>query len=213
MDDLILSLFVCLTIPIAMSMLVLEGRSRNLVLFMVFGMFMCLFASQVNGFIQGITYLDTYTMTTSVTPIVEEILKFIPIIVFYLLFKPKQQYLLECALMVGIGFSLLENGFILLNSTEVTFAMAFCRGLGSAMLHVVTTVCVALGLSIFGIKKKTIITGTYATLLAVMVFHGIYNMFVQSSTLIYFGVILPVIVFVSIAIYGAKNKKNFEKAK
>lgn len=207
MDDLIMSLFVCLTIPVAMSMLVLKDRSRHLIFFMIFGMFMCLFASQVNGLIQELTYLDIYTMTTSVTPIVEEILKFIPIIVFYLLFKPERQYLLECALMVGIGFSLLENGFILLNSTQVTFAMALCRGLGSAMLHIVTTVCVALGLSIFGIKKKTIITGTYATLLVVMVFHGIYNMFVQSSTLMYFGVILPAIVFISIAVYWQTYKK------
>ena len=208
MDNLILCLFVCLVIPIGMSGLVLENKSRSLVLFMVFGMFMCLFAGQVNGLLQELTGIGTYELTTSVTPVVEEILKGIPILAFYFLVKPNRQYMLECAIMVGIGFSLIENGYILLSNAEsITFAMALFRGLGSAMLHVVTTMSLGFGISLFGIRKKTLFTGTYAILLATMVFHGIYNMLVQSSELLYFGIAMPTVIFAAFVIYGERRKR------
>ena len=209
MDDVILCLFVCLVIPIGMSMLILKDRSRYLVLFMIFGMFMCLFAGQVNSLIQSLTRLDTYTMTTSMTPVVEEILKGIPILALYFIFKPERQFMLECSIMVGIGFSLLENGFILLsNAGGITFVMALFRGLGSAMLHVATTVSIGFGISMFGIKKKTFMPGTYAVMLAAMVFHGVYNMFVQSSKLMYFGIILPVLTFIPLVLYVVKARNK-----
>ena len=209
MDDMILCLFVCLVIPIAMSMLILNGKSRSLILFMVFGMFMCLFAGQINSLIQNLSRTDTYTMTTSVTPVVEEILKAIPILTLYLLYKPERQFLLECSVMIGLGFSLLENVFILLNSvSHLTFIMALFRGLGSAMLHVATAVSVGFGISRFGIRKKTLIPGVYAVLLAAMVFHAVYNMFVQSDKLVYFGIILPVLAFIPFVIYISRHKKS-----
>ena len=115
MENLILSLFVCLIIPLAMSLLVLADRSRELFVFLLVGIFMCLFASQVNGLIASVTGLDSYVLTTSVTPIVEEIMKIIPILVLAFLLREDRQMLLECALMVGLGFATMENVYILMN--------------------------------------------------------------------------------------------------
>ena len=113
-----LSLFACLTIPIALSLLVLNGKSRALVGFMVIGVFICLFAGQVNSLVMNLTGLDIYVMTTEITPIVEELLKAFPILFFAFLYKPKRQLLLECALMMGLGFSLLENAFYLVDAAK-----------------------------------------------------------------------------------------------
>ena len=211
MGNVILYLFVCLVIPIFMSMHVLRGRSRSLIFFMICGMFACLFAGQINSLIIASTGLDIYDMTTSVSPVVEEIIKSIPILTLFFAFKPDRQFVLESSVMVGIGFSLLENGYILLSNVgEFTFVFALIRGLGSAMLHVVTTVCVGLGVSMFAEEKRTILIGTYATLLAAMVFHAIYNMFIQSESLMYLGIVLPTLAFSTLVFIVRKQLKSLK---
>ena len=113
MEDIVVSLFICLIIPIGMSLLVLKDRSRVLMIFFLSGLFMCLFAGQINGLILATTKLDQFTLSITITPVVEEILKSIPILVFSFIIKPQRQFIIECALMVGIGFSVLENGYVL----------------------------------------------------------------------------------------------------
>ncbi|MDO5331133.1 MAG: PrsW family glutamic-type intramembrane protease [Bacillota bacterium] len=209
MDDLMLSLFVCLIIPMAMSLLVLSGKSRQLFIFFLSGIFMCLFAGQINGLAALESGLDTYTLTTTITPVVEEIVKIIPVLILAFILQADRQTLLECALMVGLGFATMENVYILIsNASEVSFVWALSRGAGSAMLHAVTSLIVAYGISFCTVRKKTFITGTYAMLLEAMVFHGIYNMLVQSDKFMHFGLVLPTIVFVPLAVRIFKQRKN-----
>lgn len=209
-----LSLFVCLAIPISFSMFVLKGKSKGLIAFLLSGMFMCLFAGQLNGLIAVVSKLDDYTLTTSVTPVVEELLKTIPIIVLAFIIKTDRQYLLECALMVGLGFATLENAYILLeNASGISFLWAVSRGLGSAMLHSATTLMVAYGISYCLLRKKTFLTGTYAMLLEAMILHGIYNMLVQTNKFKNFGIIFPIAVFLvlSVVIFRGTNRNKQDK--
>lgn len=209
MESLILSLFVCLIIPLAMSLLVLAGKSRELFIFLLIGIFMCLFSSQINGYIASLTSLDSYTLTTSVTPIVEEIMKTIPILVLAFILRANRQTLLECALMVGLGFATMENLYILMsNAYDVSFLWAASRGFGAAMMHATTSLIVAYCISYCKVSKKTFITGTYATLIAAMVFHGIFNMLVQSEKFRYFGFLLPTITFVPLAVTVFRQRKK-----
>lgn len=206
MEDIVVSLFICLIIPIGMSLLVLKDRSRVLMIFFLSGLFMCLFAGQINGLILATTKLDQFTLSITITPVVEEILKSIPILVFAFIIKPQRQFIMECALMVGIGFSVLENGYILFtNAEDITLLWALHRGFGAAMLHAATSFIVGYGISFFSLRKKTFVTGTYAMLLLAMVIHAIYNMFVQSSNLVYCGIILPSVLFIPLVIYISKR--------
>ena len=212
MEDLMLSLFVCLFIPLAMSLLVLVGKSKQLFIFFLSGIFMCLFAGQINGLLAAVSNLDTYTLTTSVTPVVEEIVKIIPVIVLAFIIESDRQTLLECAIMVGLGFATMENVYILMNNAgSVGFVWALSRGLGSAMLHAVTSLIVAYGISFCKVRKKTFITGTYAMLLEAMVIHGIYNTLVQSEKFMHLGLLFPTLVFVPLAITIIKQRKKVNK--
>ena len=207
MEDLMLSLFACLTIPIAMSLFILKGKSKTLIICMLSGIFMCLFAGQINGLVAQTSGLNQMMLTISVTPIVEELVKIIPILLLAFVIKVDKQLLLESALMVGLGFATMENVYILMtNANVISFFWAFSRGLGSAMLHSATSVIVAYGISLCTLRKKTFITGTYAILLSAMVLHGIYNMLVQNSVYMYFGILLPSFVFVILALIAKKNK-------
>ncbi len=204
-----LNIFVCLFIPLAMALFVLEGKARKLIVFFLAGIFMCMFAGQINGLLRSITQLDTYTLTTSVTPVVEEIVKTIPIILLAFGFEIDRQSLLECSLMLGLGFATIENVYILISASgAISFSQAFSRGLGAAMLHATTSLIVSYGISLCKVRKKTFITGTYAMLIGAMVFHGIYNMLVQSDKFLFFGLLLPSLVFIPITIIIIKRRKK-----
>ena len=213
MDNLIVSLFVCLMFPLAMSLLVLAGKSRQLFVFLLAGIFLCLFASQINGMIAAATGKDMYTLTTTVTPVVEEIVKTIPILVLALLLGGDRQTLLECALMVGLGFATMENVYILMEAEQVSLLWAASRGFGAAMMHAATSLIVSYSISYCKVRKKTFLTGTYATLLGAMVFHGIYNMLVQSPKLMHLGLLLPTVVFVPLALTVFRQRKKADPAK
>ena len=113
MEDLMLNIFICLIVPLAMSLFVFQGKSRKLIFSLLLGIVMCLFAGQINGLIASSTHLDSYTLTSSITPAVEEIVKIIPILALTFIFNEDRQTLLECSLMIGIGFATMENVYIL----------------------------------------------------------------------------------------------------
>lgn len=198
-------------IPLAMSLLVLAGKSRELFTCFLVGIAMCLFASQINGLIAAKTAYDSYTLTTSLTPVVEEITKAIPILMVAFVLQSDRQTLIECSLMVGLGFATMENMYILTsNSQIVNFVLAASRGCGAAMVHATTSLIVSYGISYCRIRKKTSFTGTYAVIVCAMIFHGIYNMLVQSGEYVYLGFLLPTIIFVPISIYVLKDREKSE---
>ena len=82
MDNVIYLLFVCIAAPLVLMLALLETKSKRTVGFMIIGMFLCVFVSEINGLINNILGMDIYYMTTSVTPIVEEVVKALPILSF-----------------------------------------------------------------------------------------------------------------------------------
>lgn len=70
-----LILFICLSAPLSMMLFIFNGRSRAILGFLLTGIFMCLYAGEINGLIRSITDFSLYYLTVNITPIVEEILK------------------------------------------------------------------------------------------------------------------------------------------
>ena len=63
------------------------------------------------------------------------------------------------------------------------------------------------------IRKKTFITGTYALLFAAMIFHGTYNILVQSDRFLGLGIIIPLLVFAPFSIYLYRSEKTTGEVK
>jgi len=63
-------------------------------------------------------------------------------------------------------------------------------------------------------RKKLFYCGTFALLLMAIIYHGIFNMLVQSTDwLKYFGFVLPVATYIPVVIsliYRVKNKQTAE---
>ena len=82
MDNIIYILFVSIFVPIMLMALLVEKRARLPILFMLFGIFVSVFASEVNGLLSQTLSMDMYSITVIVTPVTEEILKALPILYY-----------------------------------------------------------------------------------------------------------------------------------
>lgn len=206
MENTNLMLFICLSAPLSMMLFVFKGRSRAILGFLLTGIFMCLFAGEINGFIRSHTELSIWFLTVNITPIVEEILKAFPIILIAFLLKPDRQLLLECAIAVGVGFATLENICLLFDSAAALSAgMIVARGFGAGMMHGVSTLAVGYSMTIASSTKKLSLTGTVSALSAAIIYHSIYNIIAQSRypTL---SVLLPIVTYIPLLIVVRQQK-------
>ena len=78
MDNLAYILFICLVAPLLMMLFMLRKRSRLLVGYMLIGIFVSLFISELNTILLKLWDGDLLYVTTTITPISEEIGKAIP---------------------------------------------------------------------------------------------------------------------------------------
>ncbi|MBQ0084207.1 MAG: PrsW family intramembrane metalloprotease [Clostridiales bacterium] len=212
MAELILILFVCFFIPMIMALFLVRGESKVTLLFMIIGIFVCLFASYINGFAESISVEFTRKqLTYIVTPVVEEVLKAIPIVIFVFMFKPKKEHLLSCAMMLGIGFSVLENAYILASNIDtVTLSWAIIRGFGASFMHGISTLMVGYGLSYISVRKKLAITGTYGLLILATMYHACFNLLIQSDYRFY-GILMPTMTFLPIVLIFTRKKRRLAK--
>ena len=193
-----------------MTLFVCKGKARTLLSFLFIGTVVCLFCGELSAILFKSTNYDMKYFTSNITPFIEEIFKAVPILVYAFLYKPKRRTLLECSILVGVGFAVLENAFILGGAADsVSVTNALIRGFGAGMMHGVCTLMVGYGMTFVHTRRKLFYTGTVALLAAAAIYHSIYNTLVQSSHDIV-GFILPVITFIPILILLKKTNKEKE---
>lgn len=205
MDDLSLILFISIVAPLLMTLLICKGKTRTLLAFLITGITTCLFCGQISAIVIGMLPFSINYCTSNITPIIEELIKAIPIIFFGFLYKPDRKDLMEYALVEGVGFAILENAFILASTAgTVSIALAFIRGFGSGMMHGICTLLVGFGISFVHTFRKLFYTGVFALISVAIVYHSAYNSLVTSNHVIE-GFILPTLTFVPLLIFLYKK--------
>ena len=200
MGNLNLILFISFAAPLLMSLFVCKGKARTLLIFLFAGTVVCLFCGELNAILLRALPFDRKYFTCNFSPLIEELCKALPILVYAFLWKPQKRTLLECSILVGVGFAVLENAFILGGAAAtVSVNMALIRGFGAGMMHAVCTLAVGYGMSFIHTRRKLFYTGTTALLTAATVYHAIYNTLVQSSHQLV-GFLLPVLSTIPILI-------------
>lgn len=207
-------LFICIAVPMLLMLFLLKGRAKLLLGFMLFGILICLFISEVNALLLPLFDGDMVYMTTVITPITEELAKMIPILFFALVFEDKRDTLFLIALSLGIGFGLFENTVILVQNIEtVSLTWALIRGFATALMHGLCTLCVGVGISFVRKKRKLFWTGLFALLTLASVYHGIFNMLQIDYK--YVGALIPILTYIPLTIsqiVSAGKAKKAEKA-
>jgi RsiW-degrading membrane proteinase PrsW (M82 family) len=206
MDNLIYILFVAVFVPILLMACLIEKKARRPIIFVLIGIFISVFASEINGLLINVLPMSTFEITIIVTPITEEILKAIPILVFATALSAKKEALFTASMAVGIGFAVLENAFYLLNDASFNMLDAVIRAFGAGLMHGMCTLLVGAGISFVKKRSKIFVVGTFALMSTAITYHGIYNMLIQSNFQV-IGVLLPIATYVPFVAWRIKNRK------
>ena len=205
MDNLTYIAFIAMTVSLGLMLPLMEKKVRRLVIFMIVGMFSCLFVSELNHILLDAYNNDMFYVTTTITPVTEEIVKALPILYFAIVITDDRRVLIPNAFAIGVGFALLENVVILTQNVEnVTILWAFVRGFGSGLVHGICTVMVGWGISYIKKRRKFFYCGTFALLSAAIIYHATYNLLVQSAYQ-YVGILLPLLTYIPILYFLKKN--------
>lgn len=211
MENLIYILFISVFVPILLMALLIEKKARLPISFVLIGIFISVFAAEINGLLRAWLLMDSFEFTIIVTPITEEILKALPILIYAMLVSDKRETLFTASMAVGIGFAVLENAFYLLNDPSFNMMDAIIRAFGTGLMHGMCTLLVGVGISFAKKRSKIFVVGTFALLSTAITYHGIYNMLVQSPYEIV-GFLLPIFTYIPFLIWRFKiknrNKKN-----
>ena len=115
--------------------------------------------------------------------------------------------LFTAAMATGIGFALLENAFYLLSDPNFSMLSAVIRAFGAGLMHGMCTLLVGAGISFVKKKRKLFAVGTFGLLSTAIVYHGIYNILIQSEYSI-IGALLPISTYIPFVIWRMMYKKN-----
>ena len=207
MENLIYILFISVFVPILLMALLIERKARLPISFVLVGIFVSVFAAEINGMLQSLLLMDAFEFTIIVTPITEEILKALPILIYATMVSDKKETLFTAAMATGIGFAVLENAYYLLNYSSFYMIEAIIRAFGAGLMHGMCTLLVGVGISFAKKKSKIFVVGTFALLSTAITYHGIYNMLVQSDYQI-IGFLLPIITYIPFFVWRIKLKKR-----
>ena len=211
MDNLIYILFVSIFVPILLMACLVEKKARQPIIFFLIGIFLSIFASEVNAYLLKALQMSPFEATIIVTPISEEILKACPILFFATILAPKKESLFTASMAVGVGFAVLENAFYLLNSNSFNMIDGIIRAFGAGLMHGMCTLLVGVGILFVRKKPKLFVVGTFAMLSTAITYHGIYNMLVQSDLRV-IGFLLPIATYIPFIVWRIRKMRQ-KKAK
>ena len=206
MGNIIYVLFVSISVPMLLMALLVEKKARLPVVFMLIGIVVSVFAGEVNGVLSKVLSMDLYSITVIVTPVSEELLKALPILYYALVISDKRERLFTASMAIGIGFAVLENAYYLVNYVDFSMIEAVIRAFGAGLMHGMCTLLVGVGISFVKKKRKLFAVGTFGLLSTAIVYHGVYNILIQSkfSTA---GALLPIATYIPFVVWRIKYRK------
>ena len=212
MDDLTIVFYICIIIPTILSLFVLEKPARLVMGSFIIGISVCLYTSEMNSIFYGLMGKSMDYFTTTISPIIEEVVKAIPILALAFLAKDTdaallRKKLIQAAFAVGLGFAVMENITIVtqaVSKDSFDIVWAVTRGLSAGLLHSVCTMAVGIGASFIRTRKKFFYSGTLALLMLAITYHAIYNTIISSSWR-NFGFALPLATYIPILYFWKRR--------
>ncbi len=188
------NIYICLAAPIMISVILARGRGRTMVFFVWSGMTACLLSSYISTFLAAAFKMDYITASLTISPIIEETMKLLPILFFLLVFEPGKEDIPACVIMTASGFATFENVCYLIQNGGSQFFNLLIRGFGTGAMHIVCGVIIFVGIISLWDKRWLRAAGVAGLLAAAMTYHGIYNMLVlQTGAVALIGYLIPLI--------------------
>lgn len=208
MDNLIYILLVSLSAPLLMMMMLLNEKARLPIIFVLGGVFVSVFAAEINGMLMRTLEITSFVISVSVAPITEELLKALPVLFYAIVVSDKRERLFTASMAIGIGFAIMENAYYLIIHFEsFSFITALIRGFGTGLMHGMCTLLIGFGISFVKKKRKLFLAGTFALLITAITYHSIFNMLIQSSLSVV-GALIPILTYIPFFVWRNFDKKG-----
>ncbi|MEG2200094.1 MAG: PrsW family intramembrane metalloprotease, partial [Anaerovorax sp.] len=85
------NIFICLTAPMLMGAICAGRKNCRAFVFVVVGYASCLLSAYVNSFFARLCGADMISAAVEIAPVVEEILKLLPLLFYILIFQPGEK--------------------------------------------------------------------------------------------------------------------------
>ena len=175
------NIYLCLALPLILSLFFTRGRARSFPLFVVTGMGVCLLSAYVSSFFMGYCGADARQAVVEITPVCEETLKLMPLLFYLLVLEPDARELPGAALAIAVGFATFENVCYLTENGAEDFTFLLIRGLSAGALHILCGTLSGYGIALVFRHRWLALTGTVALLGACIALHGIYNLLIMAQ--------------------------------
>ena len=173
---------ICAIVSMLPAIFVLPDRSSQMIMgYTMLGVLICMVAAGVNKYVLRLCGGDMLYLTC-ISPVIEEVMKALPVLYFALVFSDDRDTLLSISYATGLGFALLENMMILTDSlSNVTILWAFVRGFGAVRMHSACTMMVGWGISYVHKRRKLFYCGTLSLMITAIIIHALFNTLIQSE--------------------------------
>lgn len=187
------NIYVCLAAPFLIAAICLSDNHRRTMIFILGGMTACLLSSYISTYLSVIQNVDTVSASINIAPIVEEIMKLLPVLFYLVVFEPEKDKAIEALVMISIGFATFENVCYLTQNGAEKLMFLIIRGFGTGTMHVVCGMMIAIGLLFLWEHKWLRAAGLFGLLTTAITYHSLYNMMVsQSGAIATLGYIIPI---------------------
>lgn len=175
------NIMVCIAVPLLLSLLFIKGNQRKFVIFLCIGMGICMISAYVNSFFMMFYQVDSVTAAIEISPVCEELLKMVPLLLYILIFEPEPKEITPAAIAIAAGFATFENVCYLSENGAGDFTFLLIRGLSAGAIHILCGIAVGFGIAYVFRQRWLAVTGTVGILGACIVFHALYNLLVTAD--------------------------------
>lgn len=186
------NILICIAIPLIVSLWFLTGSVRKYMAAFLLGMVMCLLSAYIDGFLALATGMGENDTSIFLSPMVEELMKLLPLMFFMVLTDAKEKTLTMIAVAIGAGFATYENCCYILTSGADNIIYVLIRGFAVGIMHIVSILALSIWFILARRLKAFSLPAVAVGVALAMNIHALYNLLVSkegASTVI--GFILP----------------------
>jgi len=181
-------------IPLLFLLGMVKNEHRTLLAFFAWGLTAFMGALRLNTQLVAAQWVGAPDLSVHAAPVVEELLKTLPLVYFLLRPRTEKRYLIVYyAMASGIGFSIIENYLYLSRQSgaDETIPYMILRSASTSLMHGMTAAVVGMGISFLQEFRVFVLPITFGLLSAAITGHSLYNLTVESPGFRSLAVLLP----------------------
>lgn len=204
------NILICIAIPLVITAFFVRRGARRFVVSSFTGMIVSLLSAYITGFLNLKLGWEYDKAVIFISPVVEELMKFMPLIFYVGIFDVAEEDYVHTALGIGAGFATFENCCYLITGEVENVKIMAVRGMSVGVMHLTSMLILAAGLILARRFKTLTYSVTIGVLSCSMTIHALYNLLVSKPGLpAYIGFASPICI--AILSYIPYTKLRYRK--